>query len=66
MMVTWRSRHPSGWPLTFAAICYLPASGIEYLPRFLADTYIYLPLIGLLAAVTVLIPRVKLRQRPYF
>src|SRR5690554_2950693 len=62
----WRTKHPSGWPLIFAAICYLPASGIEYLPRFLADTYMYLPLIKLLAGATSFIPKAKLSERLYF
>ena len=63
---TWQIKHPSGWPLLFAAVCYLPASGVEYLPRFLADTYMYLPLIGILAAALTMIPRTKLHERKHF
>lgn len=37
-----------GWLLWWAL--YLPASGVVFLPRFTADTYMYLPLAGLLLA----------------
>ncbi|AWV90578.1 hypothetical protein DN745_15085 [Bradymonas sediminis] len=67
ILITWRTKHPGGWPLTFAAICYAPASGIEYLPRFTADTYMYLPLAGLLAAsITFLPQRINYRERAHF
>jgi hypothetical protein len=35
----------AGWSLWWGL--YLPASGLVYLPRFTADTYMYLPLVGL-------------------
>ena len=35
-----------GWGLWW--LFYLPASGVVYLPRFTADTYMYIPLAGLL------------------
>lgn len=47
------------WGLAVWWIFYLPASGIELLPRFTADTYMYLPLVGLIVAfVTALESRV--------
>lgn len=37
--------------LSFFWITYAPHSGLEFLPRFTADTYAYLPLFGLIAGV---------------
>lgn len=37
---------------------YLPHSGLEYLPRFTADTYMYLPLLGLLWSACAVVRRV--------
>ncbi len=45
----WNDRRVFGGLALFWAF-YLPASGIEVLPRFTADTYMYLPLLGLTVA----------------
>ncbi len=49
--------------LLFAVVAYVPSSGIVPLRRFLADSYVYLPLAGLAlaagAAAESLVPRVR-------
>jgi len=42
-----RERPAAGRGLLFAALAYLPSSGIVPLTRYLADSYVYLPLAGL-------------------
>ncbi len=44
-------KHPAVWGFIFFWITYLPVSGIEFMPRFAADTFMYLPTFGLLLAL---------------
>lgn len=62
--LAWRRKSVAGWPLTFCVLVYLPASGVEFLPRFTADTYMYLPLIGFAAAIVAALASVSERWRP--
>jgi hypothetical protein len=42
-----RHKHTVHFGLLFAVMAYLPSSGIAPLVRYLADSYVYLPLVGL-------------------
>ena len=59
----WQHRHPAGWALVFAGLFYLPVSGVEFLPRFTADTYMYLPLMGLCAGLVTALGYLRKWQR---
>lgn len=56
---TWFKCRAAAAGLIFFWMNYLPHSGIEYLPRFTADTYMYLPLLGLLWAGLALFGRLE-------
>jgi hypothetical protein len=60
-----RSRRARPW-LLLAILTYLPASGFLYLPRGTADTYMYLPLLGLIGLlITLLSDFAPLFERPW-
>ena len=62
-----RSRQVARFGLLFAGMAYLPSSGIAPLTRYLADSYVYLPLAGLAWAVgasaETVLPRVRAAWR---
>lgn len=45
---------PASSGMLFFWLSYLPSSGVEFMPRFTADTYTYLPLFGLLWSAAAL------------
>lgn len=45
---------PATAGMLFFWLSYLPSSGVEFMPRFTADTYTYLPLFGLLWSAAAL------------
>ncbi len=54
---TWRHDRRAFAGLALFWAFYLPASGIDILPRFTADTYMYLPLLGLTIAASASLDR---------
>ncbi len=48
-----RRHRRAGFGLFLFWLTYLPASGLEVLPRLTADTYMYLPLLGLSLAAAI-------------
>ncbi|MFN8179207.1 MAG: hypothetical protein U0167_14850 [bacterium] len=55
-----RKGHHAREGLLFAWVFYLPSSGLTVTPRFLADSFAYLPTLGFLAAAATALP---LRRR---
>jgi hypothetical protein len=53
-MWAWRRSRPTRPWLILMFLTYLPACGFLYLPRGTADTYMYLPLFGLIGALVAL------------
>lgn len=60
----WRRQHAAGLGLLICLAFYAPASGISVLPRFTADTYMYLPLWGACVATVALTHRMLRDVKP--
>lgn len=54
-----RRRHPAREGLLLFWFLYLPASGLQVTPRFVADSFLYLPSLGWIAAAATLLPTRK-------